>query len=299
MIDPSHTPPEDLGGLTVRPLPFDPRTIDDGGPDVFRQLLQGAHAARDGVAFAREHRQVRGAVAKAFGGLLLRCIPGLLVGAPAALVLLPVVAEGMKGKHDPIGALSFLFLLLSPLLFLVLAVAVAVGVAIVIAPSTIERVCRATEEALLGRVNGADPPSDVDRAASRLVSATTALLLGLAGCGVYVWIRVLGLLPGSLTLFAHAALAVWLALLLSFQCLSYGFSRHGLPVADGLKIVRAHKAIFVGFGLVALLHALVPLSLPVLVVAAHRLYLTLAIRLDVPSALRAEDRQRLVELLAK
>jgi hypothetical protein len=280
-----------------RPLPFDPRASEGG---VFTRVLRGARAAVDGLGFVLDHREVRRAVNSAVGGVVLRAFPSALIGGPCALLLLPLLYESMRGNGNHPGGV-FLFFVLAPAFFLAATAVFSLCVSVVFSSSSFLGVCRATEQVLVGRPADAHPPEEIDPPALLPMHAAVRLVLAAGGCALAAWLA--GRMPDEpaafLSVVPGAALAAFLTALLVLQCLSYAAHLHGLTLKERVRLVFRHQALLAGFGAVALPCLAMPWTLPALVAAAHRLFLTLAAAGSTPSALLAHERAHLIDLMPR
>jgi uncharacterized protein involved in cysteine biosynthesis len=229
---------------------------------------------------------------------------GLLVGALAAVVVFAVPA-------GEAWVLSWLGLLSSQegstsewaqALFTVVKVAVKLGVfsvgvvaAYVTALLASSAVCdpffdvlsERTEELYLGKT--VSPPFSLRLVVVGIGREAGASLWRLAlwmAVGLPLWLlsfTFLGVVTGPLSL-------LWTWWMTSYEFLSRSLVRHSVDSRSRFKALFAHPALFIGFGAGAALLSIVPLTSPFLVVGATRLYLALAARGAVPSALSAEER---------
>lgn len=143
-----------------------------------------------------------------------------------------------------------------------------------------------TEALHLGRDVG-EPftVAGVVRGVGREFLATVSRLVVYGTVAVALWILAftpLGVVTTPLSL-------LWTWLFFASEFLSRSMVRHTPGPTSRLRVLFAHKALFAGFGAVAWGLSFVPLTAPLLVVAATRLYLTLAVDGEVPTTLRADD----------
>lgn len=143
-----------------------------------------------------------------------------------------------------------------------------------------------TEALFLGRSVGA-PLSlgGIVRGIGRELSVTVLRIGVYAVVAVPLWFvsfTPVGVLAAPVSL-------AWTWLFFAFEFLARSMTRHAPSPVARLRIMWSHKALFVGFGAVAWLLSLVPLTAPLLVVSATRLYLSLAVAGRVPSTLPAAE----------
>ena len=83
---------------------------------------------------------------------------------------------------------------------------------------------------------------------------------------------------------------VWTWFFVAYEFLSRSLARHAVDPSKRVRPFVRHKALFLGFGSLSWLLGFIPLSAPVLVVGATRLYLALAAHDEVPSRLSDADK---------
>ena len=86
---------------------------------------------------------------------------------------------------------------------------------------------------------------------------------------------------------------VWTWLFFAYEYVSRSLVRHAVQPKNRFGPMFSHKAVFIGFGASAWLLSFIPFLAPVLVVAATRLYLSLAIYDRVPSLYTPEEKNQL------
>jgi uncharacterized protein involved in cysteine biosynthesis len=147
-----------------------------------------------------------------------------------------------------------------------------------------------TEALHLGRDVGV--PFSVAGALQGIVRELTATMLRLvvyATVAIPLW----GLAFTPLGVVATPLGLVWTWLFFAYEFLARPMMRHVDGATGRFRVLFAHKALFTGFGAVAWLTSFVPLTAPLLIVAATRLYLTLAADGAAPTTLPADDVARL------
>jgi CysZ protein len=86
---------------------------------------------------------------------------------------------------------------------------------------------------------------------------------------------------------------LWTWLFFAWEFIARSMVRHVERPTGRFQVLFGHKALFAGFGAVAWALSFVPLTAPLLVVAATRLYLGLVADGEVPTTLPAVDVERL------
>lgn len=143
-----------------------------------------------------------------------------------------------------------------------------------------------TEELFVGRSVG--PAFSVGSVVRGLVRELVANVLRLLVWGVVaVPLWLLSLTPLSLVAVPLSLLWTWL--FFAYEYLSRSLARHAVDPKHRFAPIFAHKALCLGFGGAAWLISFVPFLAPILVVAATRLYLGLAVYDRVPSTYTAGE----------
>jgi CysZ protein len=278
--------------MTAPPPPIEPK-----GP--VQRFLGGAGAAVDGALFTLKAPRLR----------LLALVPmvlhvvlfvGLLVAAFAFVVdplrqLLPAPDPAATGNAlATVGNLVLQFVgdVLAVVVAVVGAFVGAVAVGGVIADPLYDVLSERTEELLLGHTIGT--PVTVGSVVAGIVREGGATLVRLAiwGTGAVV----LALLSATPAVVVAAPLSLaWTALFTAWEYLSRSLTRHTVHIGGRLNAIFSDKATFLGFGGAAMVLSALPLSAPLLVVGATRLYLARAALGHVASRLTDADRARLKE----
>jgi uncharacterized protein involved in cysteine biosynthesis len=171
-----------------------------------------------------------------------------------------------------------------------LALVGAVVVGSVVCDPFYDALSERTEALHLGRDVGA--PFSIAAAIAgvgREASATLLRLLVYAAVAVPLWL--LAFTPAGVI--ATPLSLLWTWLFFAWEFVSRSMVRHAPAATARVRVLFAHKALFAGFGAVAWGLSFVPLTAPFRVVAATRLYLTLAADGQVPTTLPAVDVERL------
>jgi uncharacterized protein involved in cysteine biosynthesis len=265
--------------------------VDIGGGGVVGRVFGGAKASFSGVGLVFTDPKL----------LSLAFVPMLVhVGLFALFLWLSFsqLAAPLVDWLSPEQAASgFWASLLSGIIHVVVAVVVVLAslVATVMAGSVAcdpfyDLLSERTEEIFIGR-NAGLPFSvgNVARGVGREAVATVLRLLVWGAVALPLW--ALSFTPASLL--ATPLSFVWTWLFFAYEYLSRSLARHAVEPKHRFKPIFDHKAIAVGFGATAWLVSFVPFLAPLLVVAATRLYLSLAAWDRVPSKLTAEEKQQL------
>ena len=147
-----------------------------------------------------------------------------------------------------------------------------------------------TEELFVGRNVG--PAFSVKVVLRGLLRELTATILRLLVWGVVaVPLWALSFTPA--TIVATPLSFVWTWLFFAYEYVSRSLVRHAVQPKNRFGPMFSHKAVFIGFGASAWLLSFIPFLAPVLVVAATRLYLSLAIYDRVPSLYTPEEKNQL------
>lgn len=147
-----------------------------------------------------------------------------------------------------------------------------------------------TEALFVGRDLGAPfSVGGVIRGIGRELSVTVLRISVYAAVAIPLWL--LSFTPAGVL--AAPASLVWTWLFFAFEFLARSMTRHAPSPLSRMRIVWSHKALLVGFGSVAWLLSLLPLTAPLLVVSATRLYVSLAVAGKVPSTLPAAELEAL------
>lgn len=171
-----------------------------------------------------------------------------------------------------------------------LALVGAVVVGSIVCDPFYDALSERTEALHLGRDVGA--PFSVAAVVAGIGRELTATLLRLAVyAAVAVPLWVLAFTPAGVV--ATPLSLLWTWLFFAWEFLARSMVRHAPAATARLRVLFAHKALFAGFGGVAWLLSFVPLTAPLVVVAATRLYLTLAADGHVPTTLPTVDVERL------
>lgn len=83
---------------------------------------------------------------------------------------------------------------------------------------------------------------------------------------------------------------IWTWFFVAYEFVSRSLARHAVDPGKRVRPFVSHKALFLGFGSLSWLLGFIPLSAPLLVVGATRLYLALAAHDQVPSRLSEADK---------
>jgi hypothetical protein len=171
-----------------------------------------------------------------------------------------------------------------------LAVVGAVVSASVLCDPFYDAISERTEALFLGRDVGVPfSLGGIVRGIGRELSVTVLRIGVYAVVAVPLWLvsfTPVGMLAAPVSL-------AWTWLFFSFEFVARSMTRHAPSPVTRLKIMWSHKALFVGFGAVAWLLSLVPLTAPLLVVSATRFYVSLAVAGRVPSTFTRDEIDRL------
>lgn len=171
-----------------------------------------------------------------------------------------------------------------------LALVGAVVVGSVVCDPFYDALSERTEALHVGRDVGAPfSIATVVAGVGRELTATLLRLLIYGAVAVPLW--VLAFTPAGVV--ATPLSLVWTWLFFAWEFISRSMVRHAPAATARMRVLFAHKALFAGFGAVAWGLSFMPLTAPLLVVAATRLYLTLAADGHVPTTLPVADVERL------
>jgi CysZ protein len=124
---------------------------------------------------------------------------------------------------------------------------------------------------------------------ARELTATILRLTVYMAVAIPLWL--LSLTPAAVV--ATPLGLVWTWLFFAYEFLARPMVRHAPAGSTRLSALFGHKALFIGFGMVAWALSFIPLTAPLLVVSATRLYLTLAADAAAPTTMPASDREHL------
>lgn len=283
-----------MGSETKRqpPPPATKQPLADiGGASFFGRVAGGAKATVKGVAVVFSDPKL---VSLSFVPMLVHlALFGLFVWLSFTQVAGPLI-DKLAPAATETGAWATL---LSGIVHVVVAVVVVLAslVLSVLAGSVVcdpfyDLLSERTEELFVGRNVG--PPFSVAVVARGIVRELSATLLRLLVWGV-VAIPLWALSFTPATIVSTPLSFVWTWLFFAYEYVARSLVRHAVQPKDRFKPMFSHKAVMVGFGASAWLLSFIPFLAPILVVAATRLYLTLAVYDRVPSKYTDEEKQRL------
>jgi uncharacterized protein involved in cysteine biosynthesis len=287
----STTEKKAVKSLRLRFLPDDPTT---GG--VVSRFLRGVRAAFGGARLVFSDATL----------LLLSLIPMVVhVALLAGLLAIggSVVVDPLVAWINPTGPAadtvvaevgravwSGAVVVLVWLLVVGLALVGAVVLGSVICDPFYDALSERTEALHLGRDVGAPfAIATVIAGIGREFAVTMLRLVVFGAVAVPLWL--LAFTPAAVV--ATPLSLAWTWLFFAWEFLVRSMVRHAPSGTARLRTLFDHKALFAGFGAVAWLLSFVPLTAPLLVVSATRLYLTLVADGRVPTTLPVADVERL------
>lgn len=264
---------------------------DVGGASFFGRVAGGARATVAGVGVVFSDPKL---VSLSFVPMIVHLLLfGLFVWLSFTQAAGPLIdkfapAAGETGAWATI--LSGIVHIVVAVLVVLASVVASVLVGSVVCDPFYDLLSERTEELFVGRNVG--PPFSVGvvlRGIARELSATLLRLVVWGVVAVPLW--ALSFTPA--TIVSTPLSFVWTWLFFAYEYVSRSLVRHAVQPKHRFGPMFSHKAVFVGFGASAWLLSFIPFLAPVLVVAATRLYLSLAIYDRVPSLYTADEKQRL------
>lgn len=272
----------------LRALPPDPTA---GG--ALRRLARGVVAALSGIGLVLSDARL----------LVLSLIPmaihvllfGAILGVGVTYAVDPVVAwlgpSGPAGEGFFASAGHAVWAVAVNILVWVLVIGLSVVSALVVGSIVCDpfydALSERTEELHVGHPVGEPFSVAVVAGIGRELTATILRLTIYIAVAIPLWL--LSLTPAAVVATPLGLLWTWL--FFAYEFLARPMARHAPVAGDRMKALFGHKALFVGFGVVAWALSFIPLTAPLLVVAATRLYLTLAADDAAPSGMSPQDRE--------